>query len=174
MNAPLADSPLTLDEVLHARESRAGRQEAWRARHGVPLVSVTLVSPGPVKDGPRWRLAMREAIVALDSVLTRHQWRVVDRECLWLRTGPEALYAVETDVISLKRAMVELEDRHPLGRLWDLDVIAEQGPVSRRAFGIAPRRCLVCEESAKACARAQRHPISTLLASIERIIDASA
>lgn len=164
---------VTLGEVLEAREARAYRQAAWLTRHGVPLVSITLVSPGPVKDGPCWRRVMRKAIDSVDTMLLREGWTVLECHSLWLRTGPEALYAVRSDPKRLKRALVTLEDRHALGRLWDLDVIAEGGPVSRRAFGIAPRRCLICGAGAHECARSRRHPLPALLAAVEQIANES-
>ena len=59
--------------------------------------------------------------------------------------------------------MIELEDHHPLGRLWDLDVLApEQGQLSRQDLGFPARQCLVCDEPAHACARSRRHPLARI------------
>ncbi len=38
---------VTLDELLAAKEARAGRQQAWLARYGQPVISLSLVTrPG--------------------------------------------------------------------------------------------------------------------------------
>ena len=43
---------VTLDELLAAKEARARRQQAWLTRYGQPVISLSLVTPGPVKDRP--------------------------------------------------------------------------------------------------------------------------
>jgi holo-ACP synthase len=87
-------------------------------------------------------------------------------------TGIEALYVVDTDAVPLKLAVCELEQSHPLGRLWDMDVFCPaHGRLSRRGLGFPPRRCLICGEPAHACARAQRHPLAELLAAIQETVD---
>ena len=88
-------------------------------------------------------------------------------------TGPEALYVVEAHARELKQALVALEESHPLGRLWDIDVIdPDAGPVARASLGLPARRCLVCEEPAHACARSRRHPLDEVLQFIEEKVDA--
>ncbi|QIE25451.1 Apo-citrate lyase phosphoribosyl-dephospho-CoA transferase [Caballeronia sp. SBC1] len=173
MNPSINAQPVTLEAVLVAREARAQHQAQWLARHGAPLVSTTLVSPGAVKDGASWRRVMQEALSAVAATLARHQWAVNECTTLWLPTGPEALYAVRANPVDLKLAMVELEDGHRWGRLWDLDVIDEVRPLSRLSLGLEPRRCLVCDDEAHACARARRHPIEELLAAIDARINES-
>ncbi len=55
---------------------------------------------------------------------------------LWLPTGPEAMWCVEHSAEEIKALCSELEQNHPLGRLWDIDVICPQaGLISRRAQG---------------------------------------
>ena len=44
-------SAVNLDDLLIAREERAARQAAAVAEFAVPLVSITMVIPGPWKDG---------------------------------------------------------------------------------------------------------------------------
>nr|WP_199064551.1 citrate lyase holo-[acyl-carrier protein] synthase [Chromobacterium sp. ASV5] len=161
-----------LDEVLAARDARAARQRALLRRRGLPLVSLTLVSPGPRKAGLRARRVMLAALAALEHVLSEEVWPAVERETLWLPTGPEALFAVNAQPEALKRRLARLEDEHPLGRLWDLDVLTGAGALSRGELGLPPRRCLLCGEAAHACSRSRRHPLPELLRAIEEKVDA--
>ena len=172
MNAPAHPRSVELTQLLAARDERARRQAAAQARFALPLVSLTLVSPGPVKDGPLQRHVMRAALAALDACLSQEGRPVVEREVFWLPTGPEALYVVNAEATALKAALVELESRHELGRLWDLDVIVADGPLSRRALGMPVRSCLLCDDAAHACARSRRHTLPALLAAIEERVDA--
>ncbi len=69
--------------------------------------------------------------------------------------------------------MVEVEDTHPLGRLFDIDVIDTQGVVlSRDQLRFARRRCFVCGRDAKLCARNRVHPLTGLIDKLSEIIHA--
>ncbi|RCR46240.1 citrate lyase holo-[acyl-carrier protein] synthase, partial [Escherichia coli] len=41
---------VSIPELLVSRDERQARQHAWLKRHPVPLVSFTVVAPGPIKD----------------------------------------------------------------------------------------------------------------------------
>ena len=160
-----------LEQMLAAREQRAARQIAALTRFDRPLVSITVVTPGAVKDGPLPRRVLSEALRAMDVMCRIRRWSVLSREVSWLGTGPEALYAVEVASWRLKSAAVKLEDRHPLGRLWDLDVIAPgQRVLSRKQLGLPARACLVCDRPAFECGRSRRHPLTELMDAIDRIV----
>ncbi len=132
-------SPVNLEQMLEARERRAARQRVLLASHALPVVSLTVVMPGPVKDSPLSRTLLAFARTALDSLFIFRGWPVHQVLSIEEPTGPEALYAVDTDPRTLKEALIDLEDDHPLGRLWDLDVIdPSQGQITRRDLGKAP------------------------------------
>jgi len=162
---------VTLEEVLANRERRVLRQRAVLEAHAAPVISLSLVIPGPTKDSPEARQVMSAVLGALDALLGSRGWPVVSRE-LWLDpTGPEALLAVDADALELKGALVHLEETHPLGRLWDLDVICpERGSISRRLLGLEPRRCLLCGEAAHACARSRAHSLDELQEAIRKLL----
>ncbi len=68
---------------------------------------------------------------------------------------------------------VQIEDSHPLGRLFDIDVIDQQGaPVPRTAVGGEPRRCLVCNREARYCMRMRWHSQDDIWEAINQRIDA--
>ena len=85
----------------------------------------------------------------------------------------EAL-ALETLALDIKKAAVSVEEGSALGRLFDMDVLipGENFPhsISRSQLGAAPRRCLLCEEDAKACARSRAHTMDQLLEKINEIL----
>ncbi len=165
-------SGVTLDQLLAAKERRAARQAAWLGRYGHPLISLTLVTPGPVKDSARYRQVMAQAINVCQRMLARRGWPVAAREFFWLPTGPEAFWSVDHAAMAIKAATVALEQGHPLGRLWDMDVIsAQNGVIGRKSLGKAGRRCLVCDRPAHACGRSRRHPLPQLLTAIEDLLE---
>jgi len=163
---------VSLDDVLASRDRRVMRQAMLLERYRVPVVSLTIVMPGPVKDN-RWaRRAFQEGLVALDRLCERKAWPVLAHEHQALPSGPEALYAVDADAVTLKASTIKLENDEPIGRLWDFDVIDLGMPAtSRKAYGLPPRRCLVCRRPARECGRARRHSLDQLLATIGSIMD---
>lgn len=170
--ALLEHEGITLEALLEAKDNRARRQHDWLVRHRQPVLSLTLVTPGPVKDSIRYRNCMAVALQACDQLLWQRHWPVLERQVLWLPTGAEAMWSVAHAASELKAATVELEQTHPLGRLWDADVICpESGPVGRSSLDMAGRRCLVCNEPAHACSRSRRHPLDEVTQRVERLID---
>lgn len=81
------------------------------------------------------------------------------RELQYAPTREEAYYAVPMEISALKRLLVEIEETGPSGRLLDLDLLDVHGhPVSRESLGLHQRRCLLCNQPAKLCARSRRTP----------------
>jgi holo-ACP synthase len=171
-NAPGGGLPVGPSELLRAREARAIRQAAAVARFAKPLVSLTIVMPGAVKDGWVSRRAMEIALQELDAVVSSAKWRLLYLELHWQPTGPEAIYVLDVDANVLKSRTTELEERHPIGRLWDLDVITAGGAgLSRKQLMMPARRCLVCGRPAHECGRSRRHPLRELQKAISDMVN---
>lgn len=152
------------EAILRSREARADRQQAWLKKYKTPLVSFTLNIPGPCKQSPIMDDVHEVGLKILCSILPVHH---VQKLCE--NTGSEAMMAVPMDVRRIKSVTVDLEEHHPLGRIFDMDVIDSQGKhLSRQDMGLQPRRCLLCHEDARICTRNRTHPIPLLL---ERITD---
>lgn len=176
------DRQVTLMELLDSREARAEHQRVLLAEfseENCVLISVTLNIPGPVKDKPAYRRVMQTGIEQLMTKLSGKNagFEIFYKEVRELVTGPEGYLVVtlsgNKDALDVKRLTIELEEASPLGRLFDMDVIDKTGAcVSRKDLGAGRRKCLLCSEDAKICARSQRHKLSELLAEIDRIIEA--
>lgn len=167
-----ARAGVSIDALLAAKEQRAAR------RRLVGPLSAACYFPDPVtlgavKDSIRYRNMMGVALRACDQLLWKHRWQTLDRQVLWLPTGPEALWCVAHPASEIKAMCSTLEQSHPLGRLWDIDVICPQnGLVGRQSLGESQRRCLLCDEPAHACARSRRHDTDLVVARVEQMIDA--
>jgi len=152
----------SLAQILEARDRRAGWQSDLLASEHGPVLSLTLVSPGAVKDSPGRRLLMSAMEDAFAETFRSAHLAVRTRRRLDGLTGPEALWVVEAPPEEVKRLAVGIEEGNPWGRLLDADVIVrgsrgEPVPLERTAFGWEARRCLVCGREAKACIGLRRH-----------------
>ncbi|MEJ4043720.1 citrate lyase holo-[acyl-carrier protein] synthase [Erwinia sp. SLM-02] len=162
---------LTVEQLLASRDARHARQQAWLAQYASTLVSFTVLAPGPVKDSPLTRRIFNRGLRALRQRLAERGWEITHQLCVALPTGPEGLLAVSAPPEPLKRALIDLEQASPQGRLWDFDVFTPQGTLlSRRDYGLPARPCLLCQQDASACARSRAHTTADLLRQMDTLM----
>ena len=162
---------ISLEQLLESRDRRVAHQRSLLEAHpGQVLLCLTVQLPGSVK---RNRTSQAIADAGVEAV--RQEFAPEHEELKDLETGFEGYFLLSGDPLEVKRRACQLEDTHPLGRLMDLDVIAnpthaEAFPIGREAIGLAPRRCLLCGLPARVCMRAHTHTQAELLDKIEQMI----
>lgn len=142
------------------------------------MTSLTSVTPPQL-------LAAGDARVRRRRVLQRRhpcavvvggaRWQVLDEEVHNSLAGPEVQLVLEVpggddgrpQAAVVKRPLVGLEESRPGGRLWDLDVHDGEHLLSRTSLGLPPRRRLVCDGPAHACARSRAHDASDRARAVE-------
>lgn len=170
-----------LSDVLAAREARARRQDELAATFlvgpeaapGVTVVGVTVVAPGPIKDA-RWSRRVHAAgMSAVEEVAAARGWPVRHRETDPPGpAGPCGYVVLAAEAPTVKAELTAAEDSHPVGRLWDLDVVADGRPLGRADLRLPPRRCLVCSGPAAPCARSRAHDLHELTRRIDELVAA--
>jgi len=163
--------PITLTQLLTAKEQRAALQKTLIDQYSQPLISLTITIPGSIKLTPCSLFLFNQACKQIEDYYQQNRI-----ECLTViknteTTGPEGFFIINQAEQQLKQACIDIEDSHPLGRLWDIDIISVKNytGISRNALGYPPRKCLICGNEAKACARARTHTTDELIAKIETI-----
>ena len=184
---------ITLNELLASRDARHATQQKLLAEHsGKTLVCLTVVMPGSVKRNHQSLTAAHAAVEAMRKAFGIKENKglspletletpenIVPLESpaptlleLDLETGYEAYLITPMPLLEAKRIAVNIEDTHPLGRLFDIDIINADGvPVSRDAIGEKPRRCLVCDHEARYCMRMRWHTQEEIWAKINEMMD---
>lgn len=164
-----------LAELLQAREQRVYLQQQRLAEFQQPILSITLLAVGAVKKNALLDYVFTKCLENVSACFSQLNIHPVIEDIRWLDTGHEAIFVLPIEPMKLKQVMITLEDSSPLARLWDLDVIDVSGrSISRTELGFSPRRCLMCEEDAKVCARARKHSVDEIIAQIQsRAVDYS-
>lgn len=145
-----------LTDILAAREARAARQQALLQRYRRPLVSYTMNIAGPVKTSPLIRQAFDAGLSALESALKGH---ILSCKIIHAATGDEAMLSVDLDANELKSICTAIEERYPMGRLFDLDVLDPNGNKLDRP---SERCCLICGKPGRGCASRRLHSVAEL------------
>ena len=161
---------ITLDALLQSRDARHALQQQLLQQHpGSTLVCLTVVMPGSVKRNLYSVVTAQAALTALLDRLGEHVQATRARD---LATGYEAYLISDLLAIEAKRVTCDIEDSHPLGRLFDIDVMGADGtPVNRQEVGGQPRRCLLCDHEARWCMRNHSHSQEELMAHIQRLVN---
>ncbi|AWZ43976.1 citrate lyase holo-[acyl-carrier protein] synthase [Latilactobacillus sakei] len=163
--------PQEITAVLNNRDQRVELQNQLvaDASQTQSVVALKLNIPGPIKNNADLTRLFLAGLAAFKQKL------VVVRQIDWSKsTGPETFLIVEGSPLAIKKQAAIFEDRHALGRLFDIDVLIWQSdlqqvqPISRQALGQPTRRCLLCEQPAKVCARSRRHTVAELQAAINQ------
>ena len=156
----LAGPAVEVPDMLLARDGRAAAQKKLLERYHKPLLFFTQNIPGPVKTSVLIHLGFLAGIPILFQ-------KVID----W-KTGYEKYYVLDGDALRIKKIACTMEGQDRLGRLYDMDVLAEDGhKISRTDIGLPGRLCLVCSQPAQACARSRKHSVPVLVRNIHRILE---
>lgn len=151
----------TLQEILDAREKRAEKQKTLLARYRKPLLCFSMNIPGPEKWNADISVGFMVGNLLLQNELGNA--KLLHFEKQEGITDCEAFYVVDISARQLKQIAIEIESTDPIGRLFDMDVLDEHGQwLSRTDFGISPRKCLICDQDARICARSRNHGLDML------------
>lgn len=160
----------SLEDILKARDLRVKTQKELVSSFGKPLVSFTVNMPGPEKKNETSRKIFDAGVLALREKLAPDivYYKLSDEE-----TGYEGFFVADITARELKKKTCDVEETHPLGRLFDMDVIDEDmRHISREELGLPKRKCLICEREASFCARSRTHGVDELIKKINETVDA--
>lgn len=157
--------PITLEQLLAAKEERQARQQRLREQYGTTIASITLNIPGSTKDGPVLRQLCDYAAATLQSQLD-----VLAMERLNLATGPIAILAVRAEAAQLKKLAIKLEEEQAFGRLLDIDVFSPEGTQLSRQTGGSYRPCLLCDRPAVICMRERHHSANEIQHAVQGLL----
>lgn len=163
----------TLQEILAARENRARKQKELLSRFQKPLLCFTMNIPGPEKWNEEISVGFTAGNLLLQAKL--NSANILHFEKQQSHAGCDAYYVADLSPKTLKQIAIEIENIDPIGRLFDMDVLDEQGNhLSRTDFGHEPRKCLICDQDARICARSRNHGLDALIKRTNELLQITA
>ena len=158
----ITGTPVTSEELRAARDRRVlDKWELLSAGDGSCLVEFSLNIAGAVKVFPFARTAFREELRELQEKLGR--FSIKNTKICEEPTGDHAFFLLDSPEIPVKQFLVSIEESHPLGRLFNLDVCGLGGvSVKRQDLHLLPRTCLVCGGNANICQAKKRHSMELI------------
>ena len=154
----------TLMQILESREKRVELQKRLIKTHKTPLICFTMNIAGPIKTSPLIERAFKEGVNLLKE---KFKCVTVHYEANVSVTGCQAMFCVSLSPKEAKDICMNIEESHPLGRLFDMDVLDTDGiKLSRDNL----RGCLVCGASGRECAARRLHSVKELQRATEKII----
>lgn len=160
----------TLADILAARDKRAATQRSLMADFPqATLLCATVVMPGAEKQSERSGVVAHAMTDALQELFANTAVHSLSKD---LPTGYELYMLVKASAKEAKILSSQIEETHPLGRLFDIDVIKPDGiPMSRSEIGLQPRTCLLCSNNARICMRQKTHSAEEIDSKINRLIN---
>ena len=158
----ITGTPVTSEELRAARDRRILKKwELLSAGDGSCLVEFSLNIAGAVKVFPFARAAFREELRELQEKLGR--FSIKNTKICEEPTGDHAFFLLDSPEIPVKQFLVSIEESHPLGRFFNLDVCGLDGvSVKRQDLHLLPRTCLVCGGDANTCLAQKRHSMELI------------
>ena len=155
---------VTLEDMLNWREERVHIQNIFLSHYHCPVISFCMNVPGPVKTNTDILMAFTSGKEYLLDELSVLPARVLNHMEIHKKTGDEFILSVDYPARKIKELTTRIEETHPLGRLFDMDVIDTNGQkLSRNTC----RKCIICGRQAQECARSRRHSIAEMQQSIQ-------
>lgn len=162
LNDVITGTPVTSEELRAARDRRVLKKWEFLASGGeLCLVEFSLNIAGTIKVFPFARAAFREEVRELSDRLSR--FSILKTDVFEEITGDCAFFLLRSPAVPVKKFLVSIEESHPLGRLFNLDVCGPDGiSIKRHDLGLLPRTCLVCGEDARVCAAKRSHSMELI------------
>lgn len=160
----MTGTEIKLEDMLQCREERANMQAELLEEFHNTLISYCMNIPGPIKTNEMIRGVFEQGKKELLAKLPVSPLKEIE---IHKPTGDELMLVIPMPAEEVKTLTVKIEEEHPLGRLFDLDVIADNGrKISRKNY----RKCLICGKQVQECARSRAHSVEEMQSAIEKLI----
>lgn len=148
-------------DILNAREERVILQESLSKKYKLPFIVLRTNYPGLDKNNS---VANDIAAIINEECLKIFRKKIKFTEIIDSWEGIVYILFIEEEAIEIKKIVVDLEEKHPLGRLVDIDVYSEDSRgISRSQLNLPKRKCFLCNNDAHICVRSSAHSLQDII-----------
>ncbi|MDD3368281.1 MAG: citrate lyase holo-[acyl-carrier protein] synthase [Lachnospiraceae bacterium] len=158
-------SEVTLQEILAFQEKKAAYLATMQRQYtNCIVVCLGLNIAGPRKTDDDILYAFKEGCKAIEKVMVEKKLQCIQAKTFRDKAGYAKVYTItQSNMSSVKKEMIHIEEEHELGRLFDIDVYGMGGlGIHRKELGMPPRRCLLCKKEARVCMENRTHSVQEL------------
>ncbi|MCB5722068.1 citrate lyase holo-[acyl-carrier protein] synthase [Pediococcus acidilactici] len=151
----------SIEDILNDRDERVYVQNQLSRKYVVnSIVVIKLNIPGPIKNNSNLHKVFVNGV-------NRFLNRVDNTKIIlnWDKPAGNTCFIIsELSANDVKERAIDFENNDDIGRFFDIDVIAggRNKSISRTDLGLEPRKCFVCGNLAKNCARSRKHSVNEL------------
>lgn len=158
-----------VEEFLKHRDLRVEYQKKLIEKYKKPIICLRVNYPGINKNNSTTKKINEIILNILVELLTD---KIVLNNSYTSLEGPVSILVINDDPYELKKTCMNIEEKHCLGRLVDIDVYDENYfGLSRTDLGAGKRKCYLCNDLAFACARTNKHSLSEIISFIENSVN---
>jgi holo-ACP synthase len=157
-----------INNILQDREKRYYEILSLLSKYRVPVICGKINYPGDDKN----TLEAQNAFQILRQLLTeKFAENSMDTQILTGDDGSSILIATSLKPLEAKKVAVSIENSHPLGRIFDIDVYGVEGvSIGREELGMESRKCIICNENARVCMRTACHSFQEVVDKVNELI----
>lgn len=154
------------EKLVNYRVKKCETIEKLHHTYNLPVITIRANYPGVLKNNETTRFVIEEIRKTFDAFF--HD-KMLAEETYDTPEGPTTFYVLSGDARTLKENAVFIEQNHELGRFVDIDVydIDEEYAITRFELHYEPRKCFLCDKSAKECSQNKTHSMEELIAFME-------
>jgi holo-ACP synthase len=156
-------------KLLEAREERVELINKLNREFGKTIICIRANYPGLYKTNDRTITIVEELEKELKYEFNSSMIYNLNKRTF---EGPIALLVLDEDSAKVKKDTIDIEEKHPLGRLVDIDVYDNEGNgISRDMIGLPRRKCFICENEAHVCVRNKTHKMEEVKEYINKTLE---
>lgn len=145
----------TARDILLAREKRIEYQEKLLEKYKMTIIVIRVNYPGLNKNND---ISKRISGVIEKEICEILSTSIKYKTIMTTAEGPIVVMCIDKKARDIKLLALDIEEKHLLGRIVDIDVYDAKGlGISREDFGIGMRKCYICDEIAHNCVRSKKH-----------------
>jgi holo-ACP synthase len=154
------------ERILLGREQRYQLETEILDKYRLPILVATVNYPGLQKNDETASYIFGTLLNRLEEMEFLHTFQDSND------AGPYFIGIFMDNPMEIKKKAVKNEEKHPLGRLFDIDVIGyPYHKISRANMQKRPRICLVCKDNYVSCMREKKHTTEDLLETIKSMVE---